>query len=80
VCGFCGTCLDACPGGVAIQDILRFHGYWTHGHRAAARAAYAALSPPQQVAACRDCGRCEAACPGRVRIRVRLRQAHAALA
>jgi aryl-alcohol dehydrogenase-like predicted oxidoreductase len=80
VCGFCGTCLDACPGGVAIQDILRFHGYWTHGRRAAARAEYAALSPPQQVATCRDCGRCEAACPGRVRIRLRLREAHAALA
>jgi len=80
VCGFCGTCLGVCPGGVAVQDILRFHGYASHGHVAAAREAYAALPPESQAPACRDCGRCEDLCPGRVPIRRQLRAAHAALA
>jgi aryl-alcohol dehydrogenase-like predicted oxidoreductase len=79
VCGFCGTCMRTCPAGLPVQDILRFHGYWTHGHVAAAREQYAALAPHEQSPACRDCGRCEAACPGRVAIRQRLRAAHAAL-
>jgi len=80
VCGFCGTCLGVCPAGLPVQDILRFHGYWTHGHVAAARQEYAALPPESQASACRDCGRCEALCPGRVPIRRQLRAAHAALA
>jgi predicted aldo/keto reductase-like oxidoreductase len=79
VCGFCGTCMKTCPANLPVQDILRFHGYWTHGHVAAAREQYAALAPHEQSPACRDCGRCEAACPGRVAIRQRLRAAHAVL-
>jgi len=80
VCGYCGTCLDACPNGIAVQDILRFHCYWGHGYRDAARAEYAALPPEQRVPACRDCGTCEEACPMRVPVRLRLREAHHALA
>jgi predicted aldo/keto reductase-like oxidoreductase len=80
VCGFCGKCLDACPAGIAVQDIQRFHGYLIHGHPDAARRQYAALPPGRQVPACRDCGECEAACPGRVAIRSRLRHAHDVLA
>jgi len=80
VCGFCGTCLDACPNGIAVQDILRFHCYWRNGYRAAARAEYAALPPEQRVPACRGCGTCEEACPMRVPIRRRLREAHHVLA
>jgi len=80
VCGFCGTCLDACPARVAVQDILRFHGYYRHGHRAEARAEYASLPPERQAAACRGCGACEAACPARVPIRRSLQEAHRALA
>ena len=80
VCGFCGTCLEACPHGVAVQDILRFHGYYGQGHRAAARAEYAALPRHRCATACRGCGTCEAACPARVPIRRVLREAHHALA
>jgi len=80
VCGFCGTCLDACPDGVAVQDILRFDGYYGNGHRAAARAEYAALAPHERAAACRECGTCEQACPNRVPIRQLLRDAHRRLA
>ena len=79
-CGFCGTCLDACPNGIAVQDILRFHCYLGNGYRSAARAEYAALAPEQRVPACRDCGTCEEACPMRVPVRRRLREAHHALA
>ena len=80
VCGFCGTCLDVCPNGVAVQDILRFHGYYGHGYRGAARAEYAALPPDRRATACRDCGACEAACPARVPIRRCLQEAHRVLA
>jgi len=80
VCGFCGTCLGACPNHVAVQDILRFHSYFIHGHRAHARAEYAALEPDRQASACRGCGRCEGRCPAGVPIRLRLREAHDALA
>jgi hypothetical protein len=80
VCGFCGGCLDACPARVAVQDILRFHGYYRHGHRAEARAEYAALPSERRAAACRSCGACEATCPARVAIRRTLAEAHHALA
>ena len=79
-CGFCGTCLDACPNGIAVQDILRFHCYWGNGYRSAARAQYAALPPNQKATACRGCGACEDACPMGVPIRLRLREARHALA
>ena len=79
-CGFCGTCLDACPNGIAVQDILRFDTYLANGHAADARAGYAALAPEQRATACRDCGACERACPNRVAIRRGLREAHARLA
>ncbi len=80
VCGFCGTCLDVCPQGVAVQDILRFQGYALHGYRGAARAAYAGLPSQRQATACQGCGTCERACPGRVPIRRLLQEAHRALA
>ena len=79
-CGFCGACMDVCPHAIAVQDILRFHGYWGHGHRAEARAGYASLPPDRRAEACRACGTCEAACPARVPIRRCLREAHHALA
>jgi predicted aldo/keto reductase-like oxidoreductase len=80
VCGFCGMCIDVCPNGLAVQDILRFHGYYGHGHRAAARAGYASLPASRRADACQRCGACEAACPGGVAIRRGLQEAHHALA
>ena len=79
VCGFCGTCLDACPARVAVQDILRLEGYHHHGYVAAARAEYAALPPEQRASACRDCGACERACPKALPIRRLIQEAHHAL-
>jgi len=80
LCGFCGTCLEACPVGVAVQDVLRLHSYFRNGRRASARSAYAALPASCRADACRGCGACEAACPAGLPIRQRLREAHHALA
>jgi len=80
LCGFCGTCLDACPAGVAVQDVLRLHTYFRNGHREAARSGYADLPRACRADACRACGACEAACPAGLPIRARLREAHHALA
>jgi len=79
-CGFCGACLDACPNGIAVQDILRFDAYRVSGHSEYARAEYAALDPSQRATACRDCGSCERACPNHVDIRRQLAQVHSRLA
>ena len=78
-CGFCGACQEACPHGILTQDILRFHGYFLHGHRAEARAAYAALPRRRTAIACRDCGTCRAVCPNGVDIPRRLWEAHRVL-
>ena len=80
LCGFCGTCLDTCPNGVAVQDVLRLHTYFRNGYREAARAGYADLPRACRADACRECGACEAACPAGLPIRRRLREAHQALA
>jgi len=79
VCGFCGACVDACPNGIATQDILRYEGYLANGYVAEARAAYAALPRWRTPVACRDCGTCAAVCPNRVDIPRRIREAHRVL-
>jgi predicted aldo/keto reductase-like oxidoreductase len=79
-CRLCGRCRERCPSGIATTDILRFLAYdESYAKTAAARSGYAGLSPARTLPSCRDCGRCEKACPYGVRIRARLREAHAVL-
>jgi predicted aldo/keto reductase-like oxidoreductase len=80
-CRMCETCLESCPAGVRIADILRFRMYYkNYGHRADAREFYADLAEHQQATACTDCGRCQEACPNKLAIVEKLREAHRLLA
>jgi predicted aldo/keto reductase-like oxidoreductase len=79
-CRLCGRCRERCPSGIATTDVLRFLAYdESYGKTAPARSGYRGLPPARTLAACRDCGACEKACPYGVRIRARLRAAHAIL-
>jgi predicted aldo/keto reductase-like oxidoreductase len=79
-CRLCGRCHEQCPSRIAISDILRFLAYQeNYGKAAAARTGYSALSPAETALGCRDCGSCEKACPYGVRIRAKIKKAHAVL-
>jgi uncharacterized protein len=80
-CRMCETCLEACPAGVRIADILRFRMYYkNYGHWADAREFYADLAKHQQATACIECGRCQQACPNKLAIVEKLKEAHRLLA
>ncbi|HUU93784.1 MAG TPA: aldo/keto reductase [Phycisphaerae bacterium] len=80
-CTLCGAC-DACPNGVAIQDILRTWQYYGRqlGWTDEARDQYAAIPATSQAPVCADCGRCERVCVRGLAVRRLVREAHAALA
>ena len=80
-CSLCGAC-DACPHGVAIQDILRTWQYYGRqlGWTDVARDQYAAIPATAQAPVCADCGRCERVCTQNLPVRRLVREAHAALA
>jgi predicted aldo/keto reductase-like oxidoreductase len=80
-CALCGRC-EACPQGVAIQEILltwQYYGQqlrWTD----VARSRYSAIPAAAKATACQDCGRCELVCTQHLDVRGLLREAHDALA
>ena len=79
-CRLCGRCRQQCPSGIATSDILRLLAYHeSYGKTSAARTSYSVFAPEETALACRDCGSCEKACPYGVRIRARLKKAHAVL-
>lgn len=80
-CALCGAC-EACPQGVAIQDILLTWQYYGQqlGWMDVARPRYAAIPAAAQATACKDCGRCELVCTQNLPVRRLVREAHAALA
>jgi len=74
----CGECLDSCPYGVPIDDILRYQMYArSYGQERVAMSDYAGVDPSRNAAHCATCpAPCEAACPYDLPIRNRLTQAH----
>lgn len=62
-CRHCGRCTHACPNGVQVADMVRYHAYVHHyGDRAFARWQYG-LAGGGRAHACTPCGRCADACP-----------------
>jgi predicted aldo/keto reductase-like oxidoreductase len=77
----CDGCLGACPHGVPIHDVLRYHLYFNnYGREKYAMAKYAALPDGRNAAGCESCdGPCVASCPFRLPVRDKMIQAHSAL-
>jgi len=72
----CGACLDQCPEGVPIHDVLRYRMYYEdYGAQKQAIRSYASL--PKQADACSGCAApCLDACPDGIDIPRRTREAH----
>jgi len=72
----CGECLNACPAGVPIDDVLRYRMYFEdYGEQKQAMRLYGRLET--QVDRCSGCHMpCTGACPHGVSIPTRLREAH----
>ncbi len=75
----CGACLDACPAGLPIDDMLRFRMYFeNYGDQKEAMRFYSALE--RKADACVGCSApCASSCPVGVPIAQRLRETHAML-
>ena len=76
----CGECLDACPEGLPIDDVLRYRMYAEdYGWRDEGRRRYTGLARGAEV--CAGCpGYCAGACPDGIAIRTRMLDAHRLLA
>jgi predicted aldo/keto reductase-like oxidoreductase len=72
----CGACLDLCPEGLPIHDVLRHRMYYEgFGAEKEAMGLYAALE--KNAAVCAGCSApCASACPDGVDIPVRMQGAH----
>ena len=72
----CGACLDRCPEGLAIDDVLRQRMYFEHyGAEKEAMRLYAALEKRADV--CLGCDApCAGACPDGIPIAARTRETH----
>jgi predicted aldo/keto reductase-like oxidoreductase len=75
----CGDCLDACPAGVAINDVLRHRMYFEdYGDQKQAMQLYAQLDKKADL--CLSCSApCTGACPQGVPIHQRTTEAHGML-
>ena len=74
----CGECLDACPAGLPIDDVLRYSMYYEgYGSERVAMAKYQRLDASRQASVCADCSApCQGACPFELPIRDRMSKAH----
>jgi uncharacterized protein len=79
VCRLCQDCVEHCPNGVEIADVLRYERYATdYGQRQRARELYAHLETKAD--ACEACGTCLPHCSQGLRIPDKLASAHRLLA
>jgi predicted aldo/keto reductase-like oxidoreductase len=78
----CGECLDACPAGLPIDDVLRYSMYYEgYGSERVAMAKYQRLDASRRASVCADCSApCQSACPFELPIRDRMSKAHRLLA
>ncbi len=74
----CKECLSACPGRVAVNEVLRYTMYFeNYGIEKEAIRYYAELAEDKKPLPCSSCsGPCEAACPYGLKVRERLIHAH----
>jgi len=80
-CRMCGRCEEACPKGIPLADIFRYHMYWRdYGEMEYASHLYAGLARERSAVGCDDCGRCQRACPHGRQVASLLREAHTTLA
>ncbi len=77
----CDGCLDACPIGIPIHDILRYRLYFNnYGREKYAMGMYAKLPDSKKASSCLSCdGRCSGSCPFGLDIRGKLVEAHSDL-
>lgn len=74
----CNLCESACPGRVAISDIMRYEMYFKdYGHEKVAIDAYSSLKDDRKPYACDKCpGNCESQCPFGIKVKERLLDTH----
>ncbi len=73
----CGACLESCPYGVPIDDIMRYAMYAeNYGHKKEAMRLYAEIDSKRRADHCIDCtAPCQQACTYRLPIREKLAKA-----
>ncbi len=77
----CGVCEPACPHGVPVNTIMRYHQYYAGQGREREAMHYYASIPGLRADLCSGCaGHCESACPYHVPIQGMLIVAHGQLA
>jgi len=74
----CGECLDACPYGVPVDDVLRYAMYAeSYGQEREAARLYRQLDPARRADHCAGCSApCERSCPFDLPIRDKMARAH----
>lgn len=77
-CRFCATCEGACPHGVAVADVMRYHMYFKYyGRQKDSMRLYRDLPAGRSAAACLECAApCQGQCPFDRQIRAGLLEAH----
>jgi predicted aldo/keto reductase-like oxidoreductase len=77
----CGDCLDACPYGVPVNDVMRYAMYAeNYGREKDAMRKYARLDAARRADHCLTCAApCEAACGFQIPVRAKLEHAHGIL-